>query len=99
MNGQRRAGDKELLTVRLRQSCDLAGRFGVTTVFPKGNFSRFCRSLLGTNDHDVRLTDGNAGARREPRARYARRVPRRADGIFEAAGQMAGKRAANAHLN
>jgi hypothetical protein len=35
MNGRRCAGDREFLTVRLRQSCDLAGSFGVNTVFPK----------------------------------------------------------------
>src|SRR5438874_9868741 len=52
MNGQRCAGDKELLTVRLRQSCGLVGFVGATTVFPPGNSPRLCGEhwRIGTCD-------------------------------------------------
>jgi hypothetical protein len=98
MNGQRRAGAKESLTVRLRQSCDLAGRFGVTTVFPKGNFPRFADHCLGRT---IMMSGSPTGTPvlGENLERGAPVASRRADGIFESAGEMAGKRAANAHPN
>jgi hypothetical protein len=50
VNGQRCAGDKELLTERLRQSCGLTGSAGVTTVFPPGN--SFLREFAGMANWD-----------------------------------------------
>jgi hypothetical protein len=56
MNGQRCAGDRKFLTFRLRQSCDLAGSFGVITVFPNRNRPRLCGSLLAAiGEWDERL--------------------------------------------